>query len=215
MGQDAIPSASLPTPAARLGDAVSDPVEKPESNALLTPYQLGPFSLSHRIVLAPLTRCRSYNYIPQQHEALYFAQRTTKGGLLISQATAISGTAAGTIHVPGIWTEEQTEAWKPIVQAVHEKGGIFFCQLWHAGRVTHSAHLVNGQSPVSSTNKKPSGKVFLRSSQTYEDYSVPRALGTDEIALIVEDYKIAAHNAIKADNILALEDEDRSFISWF
>ena len=40
-------------------------------------------------------------------------------------------------HVPGIWTKEQVEAWKPIVDAVHAKGGIFFCQIWHCGRISN------------------------------------------------------------------------------
>lgn len=39
--------------------------------------------------------------------------------------------------MPGIWTKNQIEAWKPIVDAVHSNGAVFFCQLWHAGRVSH------------------------------------------------------------------------------
>ncbi|CAI0421960.1 unnamed protein product [Linum tenue] len=105
---------------------------------LLTPYQMGKFHLSHRIVLAPLTRQRSYGYVPQPHAILYYSQRTTKGGLLIAEATAVSDTAQGYKDAPGIWTEEQVEAWKPIVDAVHAKGGIFFCQLWHVGRVSNA-----------------------------------------------------------------------------
>ncbi|KAJ4953290.1 hypothetical protein NE237_030122 [Protea cynaroides] len=91
-----------------------------------------------RVVLAPLTRQRSYNNIPQPHAILYYSQRTTKGGLLISEATGVSDTAQGYPDTPGIWTKEQVEAWKPIVDAVHAKGGIFFCQLWHVGRVSSS-----------------------------------------------------------------------------
>lgn len=92
-----------------------------------------------RIVLAPLTRCRSYHTIPQpSHAALYYAQRTTRGGLLIAEATGINETSNGYPHTPGIWTQEQMEAWKPIVKAVHDKGGVFFCQIWHVGRVSHA-----------------------------------------------------------------------------
>ncbi|KAK1280969.1 putative 12-oxophytodienoate reductase 11 [Acorus gramineus] len=61
--------------------------------------------------------------------------RTTSGGLLIVEATEISDTAQGYLDTPGIWTEEQVEAWKPIVRVVHDKGGIFFCQIWHAGKI--------------------------------------------------------------------------------
>eukprot|EP00268_Persea_americana_P006975 TRINITY_DN12540_c0_g1_i1.p1 TRINITY_DN12540_c0_g1~~TRINITY_DN12540_c0_g1_i1.p1 ORF type:complete len:125 (-),score=16.19 TRINITY_DN12540_c0_g1_i1:86-460(-) len=105
--------------------------------ALLTPYQMGEFSLSHRVVLAPLTRMRSFGKAPQPHAILYYSQRATKGGLLITESTAVSDTAIGYPNVPGIWTKEQVEAWKPIVDAVHEKGGIFFCQIWHTGRVSN------------------------------------------------------------------------------
>ncbi|WMV52025.1 hypothetical protein MTR67_045410 [Solanum verrucosum] len=93
---------------------------------LMTPYKMGNFELSHRVVLAPLTRQRSYGNIPQSHAILYYSQRSTKGGLLIGEATVISETGIGYKDVPGIWTKEQVEAWKPIVNAVHAKGGIFF-----------------------------------------------------------------------------------------
>ncbi len=109
-----------------------------QSMPLLTPYQLGRFQLSHRIVLAPLTRCRAYNALPQPHAAIYYAQRTTPGCLLISEATGISESAIDYPCTPGIWSQEQIEAWKPVVKAVHDKGGYFFCQIWHAGRVSHT-----------------------------------------------------------------------------
>ncbi|XP_077231752.1 12-oxophytodienoate reductase 2-like isoform X2 [Tasmannia lanceolata] len=110
-----------------------------EKIPLLTPCKMGKFELSHRVVLAPLTRQRSYGNVPQPHAIFYYSQRTTKGGLLIAEATGVSDTAQGYPETPGIWTKEQVEAWKPIVNAVHEKGGIFFCQIWHVGRVSNSS----------------------------------------------------------------------------
>ncbi|XP_059654815.1 putative 12-oxophytodienoate reductase 11 [Cornus florida] len=111
--------------------------EQALSNPLLTPYKLGNFQLSHRVVLPPLTRQRSFRNVPQPHAILYYSQITTKGGLLIAEATGVSDTAQGYRDTPGIWTNEQVEAWKPIVDAVHTKGGIFFCHLWHVGRVSN------------------------------------------------------------------------------
>jgi len=122
---------------------------------LMTPYKMGQFQLSHRVVLAPLTRCRSYGNVPQPHAAVYYAQRATKGGLLIAEATGVSPTAQGYPETPGIWTQEQVEAWKPIVDAVHRKGGIFFCQIWHVGRVS-----TNGMFP-SSTSVSLSALIIL------------------------------------------------------
>nr|XP_040253496.2 putative 12-oxophytodienoate reductase 4 [Aegilops tauschii subsp. strangulata] len=96
---------------------------------LLTPHKMGRFELSHRVVLAPLTRCSSYANVPQPHAAAYYSQRATRGGLLIAEATGVSATAQGYPETPGIWTQQQ-------VDAVHRKGALFFCQLWHVGRVS-------------------------------------------------------------------------------
>ncbi|GJN27526.1 hypothetical protein PR202_gb15556 [Eleusine coracana subsp. coracana] len=108
-----------------------------ETIPLLTPYKMGRFQLSHRVVLAPLTRQRSFGCVPQPHAAVYYAQRTTPGGFLIAEATGVSHAAQGYPHTPGLWTREQMEAWKPIVDAVHAKGGVFFCQIWHTGRASN------------------------------------------------------------------------------
>ncbi|KAI3868451.1 hypothetical protein MKW92_021839 [Papaver armeniacum] len=162
---------------------------------LMNPYKMGKFQLSHRVVLAPLGRLRSYDYLPQPHAVLYYSQRTTDGGFLISEATAISETSLGYPRTPGIWTKEQVEAWKPIVKAVHEKGGIFFCQLWHAGRVSSNDYQPNGQAPISSTDKGVrAGNARAESG----DCMPPWRLSVDEIPQVVNDYRLAARNAIEA-----------------
>jgi len=99
------------------------------------------YSFHFRVVLAPLTRQRSYDNVPQPHAILYYSQRASKGGLLIAEATGVSDTAQGYPDTPGIWTKEHVEAWKPIVDAVHDKGGVFFCQIWHVGRVSDTGML--------------------------------------------------------------------------
>ncbi|GLJ55777.1 hypothetical protein SUGI_1197670 [Cryptomeria japonica] len=162
---------------------------------LLTPYQLGPFTLSHRVVLAPLTRQRSYDCMPQAHAILYYSQRASPGGLLIAEATGVSPTAQGYPNTPGIWSEEQVEAWKPIVKSVHDKGAVFFCQIWHTGRASHVEYQPNGQTPVSSTNKSISGQTLRANGKDLVQFSPPRALTTDEIPQIVDDFCIAARNA--------------------
>ncbi|CAN1176729.1 Putative 12-oxophytodienoate reductase 11 [Linum perenne] len=164
---------------------------------LLTLYKMGKFDLSHRIVLAPLARERSYGNIPQPHAILYYSQRTTKGGLLIAEATGISDTAQGYKDAPGIWTKEQVEAWKPIVDAVHAKGGIFFLQIWHVGRVSNSGYQPNGQAPISSTNKPLTPQIRANGIAVAE-FTPPRRLATQEIPHIVNDFKLAAKNAIEA-----------------
>ncbi|CAL5043838.1 unnamed protein product [Urochloa decumbens] len=132
-----------------------------EAMPLLTPTKFGQFELSHRVVLAPLTRCRSYGNVPQPHAAVYYSQRATKGGLLIAEATGVSATAQGYPETPGIWTQEQVGAWKPIVDAVHRKGALFFCQIWHVGRVSTNEFQPDGQAPISSTDKQISSNPEL------------------------------------------------------
>ncbi|XP_010930422.2 putative 12-oxophytodienoate reductase 11 [Elaeis guineensis] len=164
---------------------------------LLTPYKMGRFHLSHRIVLAPLTRQRSFGNVPQPHAILYYSQRASKGGLLIAEATGVSDTAQGYPNTPGIWTKEQVEAWRPIVDAVHKKGGIFFCQIWHVGRVSNYTFQPNGQAPISCTDKPIVSKVRANGVDVLR-FSPPRRLATEEILLIVNDFRIAAKNAIEA-----------------
>ncbi|KAA0037082.1 hypothetical protein IC582_004263 [Cucumis melo] len=164
---------------------------------LLTPYKMGKFNLSHRIVLAPLTRQRSYNNVPQQHAILYYSQRATKGGFLIAEATGVSDTAQGYPDTPGIWTKEQVEAWKPIVDAVHRKGGTFFCQIWHVGRVSNSGFQPNGQAPISSSDKPLFPQVRSNGIDVAQ-FTPPIRLRTDEIPQIVNDFRLAARNAIEA-----------------
>lgn len=125
-----------------------------EAIPLLTPYTMGRFHLSHRVVHAPLTRSRCYGNLPREHVALYYSQRATKGGLLIAEATGVSETAQGYPNTPGIWTKEQVEAWKPVVDAVHQKGGVFFCQIWHVGRASTHDYQSNGQAPISCSDRQ-------------------------------------------------------------
>ncbi|KAG9139804.1 hypothetical protein Leryth_020212 [Lithospermum erythrorhizon] len=169
----------------------------PSSKLLFTPYKLGKHLLSHRIVMSPMTRNRSFDAMPQKHAILYYSQRTSPGGFIVTEATGVSDTAQGYPHTPGIWTKEQTEAWKPIVDAVHAKGGVFFCQLWHVGRVSNKG-FQPGRDPI--TNQQL--RVYSCSSGTsyvQEDwFSPPRALETDEIPKIIEDFVVSARNAIDA-----------------
>ncbi|KAL8485858.1 hypothetical protein ACS0TY_027958 [Phlomoides rotata] len=164
---------------------------------LLTPYQMGNFHLSHRVVLAPLTRQRSYGNVPQPHAILYYSQRATKGGLLVTEATGVNDTAQGYTDTPGIWTKEQVEAWKPIVDAVHAKGAVFFCQIWHVGRVSNTGFQPNGKAPISSTDKEMAPQLRSDGLDTAQ-FSPPRRLTIEEIPEIVDDFRIAARNAIEA-----------------
>ncbi|XP_058090126.1 12-oxophytodienoate reductase 1-like isoform X3 [Magnolia sinica] len=160
---------------------------------LLSPYKMGRSQLSHRVVLAPVVRARTYDHVPQQHVALYYSQRTSEGGFLISEATAVSETGVGGfLNFPGIWTSEQVRAWRTVVDAVHEKGGVFFCQIWHAGR-SHNTSAPYGKTPISPTNKPLTPELYPG-----RTYNPPRRLATEEIPMVVEEYRLAARNAVEA-----------------
>ncbi|AAF04449.1 putative 12-oxophytodienoate reductase [Arabidopsis thaliana] len=171
--------------------------EAKQSVPLLTPYKMGRFNLSHRVVLAPLTRQKSYGSVPQPHAILYYSQRTSPGGFLIAEATGVSDTAQGYPDTPGIWTKEHVEAWKPIVDAVHAKGGIFFCQIWHVGRVSNRGFQPRRQAPISCTGK-PIMPQMRANGIDEARFTPPRRLSIEEIPGIVNDFRLAARNAMEA-----------------
>lgn len=167
---------------------------------LLSPLQMGSlFNLSHRVVLAPMTRCRALDNMPQPCHVEFYSQRTTRGGLLITEANAVSPQAIGFPHSPGIFKDDQIKAWKNVVDAVHEKGGIIFCQIWHVGRASHTVYQPNQEAPLSSTNKQlPQQWSILMPDGSRDTCSQPRALATAEISEIVDQFRRSARNAMSA-----------------
>lgn len=166
------------------------------THTLLSPVTLGRYELANRIVMAPLTRNRAGDgNTPRSLNALYYAQRAS-AGLIISEATQISPQGVGYPSTPGIHTEDQIAGWKLVTQAVHEQGGRIFLQLWHVGRISHPSLQPNGELPVAPSAIAPEGEA-----STYEGtqpFVTPRALDTDEIPEIVEQYRQAAKNALEA-----------------
>lgn len=172
--------------------------------ALFRTHPLGRLTLSNRIVMAPMTRSRNPDYVANTQTALYYSQRAS-AGLIVSEGTPISPEGQGYISVPGIWSKEQVAGWKLVTDAVHKAGGAMFAQIWHVGRMSHSTLQPNGGAPVSSTNKapeaNPKNRAFVKhpdGSEGFEDPTPPRALETDEIARVLNDYVVAAKNAIEA-----------------
>ena len=150
------------------------------SNSMLfQPFNLHGLTLPNRIVLAPMTRSRAGAMrIPNQLMAEYYAQRSA-AGLLITEATTISEEANGWNESPGIYTDEMTEGWKQIVNAVHEKGGVIFLQLWHLGRSSHSS-FHNGKPAVAPSAIRIN-EPYIHTPTGKQPYEVPRSLETAEI----------------------------------
>ena len=166
---------------------------------LFTPVELGAIKLKHRIVMAPLTRSRSEQPgdIPGDLMAEYYTQRTSDGGLIISEATPVSITARGWLGAPGLYSDQQAEGWKKIVTAVHAKGGHMFSQLWHTGRSSH-VEMTGGPAPVSAS-VNPSywadASHLVSAPGGWVQPSPHRALDISEIPGIIEDYRKAAERA--------------------
>lgn len=163
---------------------------------LLQPYQLGEYTLKNRMVMAPLTRNRAgAGNVPQLMNAQYYKQRVS-AGLIITEATQISPQGQGYPGTPGIHSLEQVAGWKLVTNTVHENGGLIFQQLWHVGRISHPSLQPNGQLPVAPSAIAPEGEASIYSDS--QPFVTPRALETEEVPGIVEDYRRAAENAITA-----------------
>lgn len=161
---------------------------------LFDSLSLGSIEAKNRVLMAPLTRARAEKSgVPTPMMVDYYAQRAD-AGLIITEATGVSRQATGWVYAPGIWTQEQIDAWKPVTQAVHDKGGKIVCQIWHMGRLVHST--ITGEQPVApSPSTAPGGIHTYDGKKPYEE---ARALSVEEIQEIVKDFGRAARNAVEA-----------------
>ena len=162
---------------------------------LQTPLQVGAWKLPNRVLLAPLTRCRSSaGRVPNALMAKYYAQRAS-AGLIISEATSVSAMGVGYPDTPGIWSDEQVEGWKLVTEAVHQADGQIVLQLWHVGRMSDPSYL-GGKLPLAPSALRPGGHVSLIRPQT--PFVLPRALELEEIFEVIEQYRHGAENAQRA-----------------
>jgi len=167
-----------------------------QTSDLFQPVQFGPYKLSNRIVMAPLTRSRAQKGdIPSLLAPEYYRQRAT-AGLIITEATQISPQGKGYAFTPGIYNSAQVDGWKSVTEAIHKEGGRIFLQLWHVGRISHPALQPNGELPVAPSAIKPVGYAFTE--EGFVPFVTPRALETNEIPGIIEQYRVASQYALDA-----------------
>ncbi len=166
------------------------------SSPLFSPYRLAAIDLPNRIVMAPLTRDRAGpGNVPTDLMAQYYAQRTS-AGLIIAEATQVCPEGQGYDATPGIHSEAQAAGWRKVTDAVHKAGGRIYLQLWHVGRISHTAFQPGGGAPVAPSAIRANTKTFLNGG--FVDVSEPRALETQEIPGIVKAYAEAARLSLKA-----------------
>ena len=169
--------------------------------SLFSPLKIGPYQLTHRLVMAPLTRMRAEkpSLAPRPLNTEYYEQRTTPGGLIIAEASPVAATGFGSPGVPGIYSEAQIKGWREVVDAVHAKGGVIFLQLWHVGRVSHSSFQPGGVLPVApSAVPIPADLRTMTVDGKVVTYETPRALELGEIPGVIDAYRQAARNALEA-----------------
>ena len=161
-------------------------------DVLFQPLNLGDIAAPNRVLMAPLTRGRAdAGSVPSALMREYYRQRAG-AGLIISEATGISVEGLGWPAAPSIWSAAQTEAWKPVTEAVHEAGGRIVLQLWHMGRLVHPDFL-GGNAPVSASATTAPDHAHTPTGR--KPFEPARAATKDDIARIIDDYGRAAANA--------------------
>jgi len=163
---------------------------------LLKPTTLGKISLSNRVVMAPMTRCRALGNFPNDLMATYYAQRAS-AGLIITEGTAPSPNGLGYARIPGLFNEAQLEGWKKVTKAVNDKDGKIFLQVMHTGRASHPANLPANAKVIAPSPIALSGTVWT-DTQQMQSYPVPAEMTQAEINLTVSEYAHCASLAIQA-----------------
>lgn len=173
---------------------------------LLKPLTVGGQELKNRVSLAPMTRARCTptedpmdptNATPNDLMAEYYEQRAS-GGLLITEATAISELGSGWLNAPHIRTPEQVAAWKKITDRVHAKGSVIYMQLWHMGRQSHSTFHPATNKIVGPTAIKIEGSQAKTNTKENVETEVPAEMTIDEIKATIQDYATASKLAAEA-----------------
>jgi N-ethylmaleimide reductase len=167
-----------------------------ETKLTLKTHELGSLTLSNRIVMAPMTRSRAINNIPNKLMANYYGQRAT-AGLIITEGVAPSVNGLGYARIPGVFSAEQTEGWKQVSQAVHDKGGKIFMQLMHTGRIGHGHNLPLGGRVLAPSAIQPKGKMWT-DQEGLLDFPIPQELTLEQIQEAKEEFIVAARNAVDA-----------------
>jgi len=163
---------------------------------LLTPVQMGKLQLPNRIVMAPLTRMRAANpgHVPSELQVEYYAQRAS-AGLIIGECTEISPDAYGWADTPGLWSAEQVRGWRAVTEAVHQRGGLMYAQLWHTGAMSHP-DFFDGALPMSASNVNPEQESVTPLGR--KPTVAPRPMSKNEIRRAVAEFGSAAKNAMDA-----------------
>lgn len=163
---------------------------------LFSEYKLGDITLKNRMVMAPMTRSRAIDNIPNELMAEYYAQRA-EAGLIITEGVAPSPNGLGYPRIPGAFSKEQTEAWKQVTKAVHDKGGKIFMQLMHTGRIGHPNNLPEGAEVVAPSAVTAKGEMYT-DQEGPKEHPQPKEMSKEDILTAQDEFVNSAKNAIEA-----------------
>src|SRR5690554_4862674 len=138
---------------------------------LLSPFMKGGLELKNHLVMAPMTRSRAIDNLPNPLMAAYYGQRTG-AGLIVTEGTAPLPEALGYPRIPGVFNQQQVDAWKPVTDNVHLGGSKIFLQLMHTGRIGHIDNLPKGITLVGASAIKAAGQIFT-DTKGLQDFSTP------------------------------------------
>lgn len=163
---------------------------------LFTPTTLANLSLSNRIVMAPMTRARATDNVPNELMTKYYTLRAA-AGLIITEGTAPSPNGLGYARIPGIFSDAQVQGWKRVTDGVHAAGGKIFVQLMHTGRISHAANMPSGSRVLAPSALAAPGEMWT-DGDGQQPYPIPVEMSDADIAQTIGEYAAAAKQAIKA-----------------
>ena len=171
--------------------------------SLFSPLQVGAYRLTHRVVMAPLTRMRAErpSLAPRPLNSEYYGQRATPGGLIIAEASPVMASGFGSPGVPGIYSEAQIKGWRSVVDAVHAKGGLIFLQLWHVGRVSHSSFQPGGVLPVAHPSWVGLPPHVPEVGELWDEADAILAVGTDFDGMMTQNWRMPQPRGLIAVNV--------------
>lgn len=167
-----------------------------EGYKLFTPEKVGTLQLKNRIVMAPMTRCRAINNVPNDLMADYYKQRSG-AGLIITEGTSPSPNGLGYARIPGIFSKEQIDGWKKVTSAVHQNGAKIFVQMMHTGRIGHPLNMPEGAEILAPSSVKAAGQMWTDAAMM-QDFPVPKAMTPEDLTSTKAEFVSAAKNAIEA-----------------
>jgi N-ethylmaleimide reductase len=165
-------------------------------NRTLSAYSKGPLHLKNHLVMAPMTRNRAIDNLPNALMAEYYAQRNG-AGLIITEGTSPAPEGLGYPRIPGIYSPQQVEGWKKITAGIRAGDSRSFLQLMHTGRIGHADNLPQGATVVGPSPIRAAGQIYTDRSGMQE-FPVPKALTTQEVEALIEVHVEGAQNAILA-----------------